>query len=88
MCNQSVITQCVINDDDGRGEKRSKGRERRGTDERGRERRRREKKRREKRTRRKERERIRGKIGDKRTDYTLCNQLRVIGKGDYTTRNQ
>ena len=54
MCNQSVITQCVINDDDGRGEKRSKGRERRGTDERGRERRRREKKRREKRTRRKE----------------------------------
>ena len=38
--------------------------------------------------RERERERIRGKIGDKRTDYTLCNQLRVIGKGDYTTRNQ
>ena len=42
-----VITQCVINDDDGRREERSKGREKRGTDERGRERRRREKKRRE-----------------------------------------
>ena len=69
MCNQSVITQCVINDDDGRGEKRSKGRERRGTDERGRERRRREKKRREKRTRRKERD-----------DYTMCNQCWVLGK--------
>ena len=42
-----VITQCVINDDDGRREKRSKGREKRERDERGRKRRGREKKRRE-----------------------------------------